>query len=210
MCNKSVACKKRRELLKLLSLGSLLIFPISGQARSIHLIKGDVRINSRAAAPTSLIKPGDNVETGPDSKVIFVVDKDAYYLRENSRLSIIEKHSIVDTLRIFSGKLLAVFASGKKKIQSPVATMGIRGTGTYTSVSPGQTYFCTCYGEVDIAAWQNKTMAERVVGTHHAARMITTKDYDDWKVEPAPFVDHTDEELIMLEALVGRKPEFIN
>ena len=29
------------------------------------------------------------------------------------------------------------------------------------------------------------------------------------KVEPGPFLNHTDAELIMLEALVGREPPFV-
>lgn len=209
MCEKDTS-KHRRLILQALATGSLLSFSANGAPRSIHHLTGRVYVNGRLAQYTTLIRPGDNVETAHNSSVVFVVDKDAYMLRENSRLSLIVKNSIIDTLRLFSGKLLSVFGSGHKKLQTPIATIGIRGTGTYMTAEPHQTYFCTCYGTVDIASWQSNKMAERVTGTHHNARYITASNQQNWSMLPAPFIDHSDDELIMLESLLGRKPPFIS
>ena len=51
---------------------------------------------------------------------------------------------------------------------------------------------------------------ETVHSTHHSApRYIYAHgEMPIQMIEPAPVVNHTDAELIMLEALVGRKPPF--
>ncbi|MBL7004308.1 MAG: hypothetical protein ISR69_09810 [Gammaproteobacteria bacterium] len=208
MCEHHETSPQRRLILQALATGSLLSFSANGAPRSIHHLKGRVLVNGRLAQYDTLIKAGDNVETLRDSSIVFVVDKDAYMLRENSRLSLIVKNSVIDTLRLFSGKLLSVFGSGQKKLQTPIATIGIRGTGTYMTAEPSKTYFCTCYGTVDIASWQSSKMLERVTGTHHNARIITASNKQSWNMLPAKFEDHSDDELIMLESLVGRKPPF--
>ncbi len=51
-------------------------------------------------------------------------------------------------------------------------------------------------------------MAERINATHHNARIITASNQQNWSMLPAPFTDHTDDELVMLESLAGRKPPF--
>lgn len=209
MCDHDKMNPNRRLLLQALAAGSLLSFPVSGAPRSIHRLQGQVLVNGRKANETTLIQAGDNIETADNSSIVFVVGKDAYYLRANSRLSLIVRNSVLDTLRLFSGKLLSVFGSGNKRLQTPLATIGIRGTGTYLTAQPSESYFCACYGEVEVAAWQSNKMAERIVSTHHAARTIKASHYDDWSISEAPFVDHTDDELVMLESLVGRKPPFV-
>lgn len=209
MCEQHETNNHRRLILQALATGSLLSFSADGAPRSIHHLNGRVFVNGRIAHHNTIIKAGDNVETAQNASIVFVVDKDAYMLRENSRLSLIVKNSVIDTLRLFSGKLLSVFGSGNKRLQTPIATIGIRGTGTYMTAEPYQTYFCTCYGTVDVASWQSSNMAERIVGTHHNARIITATNKQNWSMLPAAFVDHSDDELIMLESLVGRKPEFL-
>ena len=208
MCQSSETNSHRRLILQALATGSLLSFSANGAPRSIHHLNGKAYVNGRLARLNTIIKPGDNVETAPNSSIVFVVDKDAYMLRENSRLSLIVKNSVIDTLRLFSGKLLSVFGSGNKNLQTPIATIGIRGTGTYMTAEPGQTYFCTCYGTVEVASWKSSKMAERITGTHHNARIITASNQQNWSMLPAPCTDHTDDELVMLESLVGRKPPF--
>jgi len=209
MCQDHDTNPHRRLILQALATGSLLSFSADGAPRSIHHLSGQAYVNGRLARPNTVIRPGDNVETLNNSNIVFVVDNDAYMLRENSRLSLIVRNSVLDTLRLFSGKLLSVFGSGRKNLQTPIATIGIRGTGTYMTAEPGQTYFCTCYGTVEIASWQSSKMAERVTGTHHNARIITASNQQNWSMIPAAFVDHSDDELIMLEALMGRKPPFV-
>ena len=56
--------------------------------RSIHQLSGDVRVNGIAATLATPIDPGDVVETFEKSFVIFVVEKDAFILRSNSKMTL--------------------------------------------------------------------------------------------------------------------------
>jgi len=48
-------------------------------------------------------------------------------------------------------------------------TAGIRGTGIYVEASPERTYFCTCYGTVEIED-QHRTEKRLVVSGYHAPK----------------------------------------
>ena len=68
---------------------------------------------------------------------------------------------------------------------------------------------CTCYGETELAAADDPSVQESIVSTHHdAPRYILAADAPGSRIRPAPFKDHTDEELALLEALVGRTLPF--
>ena len=110
-----------------------------------------------------------------------------------------------------TGKLLSVFGRGSRSIATPTATIGIRGTGIYIEAEAERTYVCTCYGLVDLQASNMPEARETVMTTHHdAPRYIYAHGETPIKmIEPAPVINHTDAELIMLEALVGRKPPFV-
>ena len=45
--------------------------------------------------------------------------------------------------------------------------------------------------------------------THHESPLLLTESDGVVRAEPGPFRNHTDAELIMLEALVGREPPFV-
>ena len=115
----------------------------------------------------------------------------------------------VDTLRILSGAVLGVYGSGRKNIKTPMATAGIRGTGTYLEVDDKQTYLCTCYGEVEFTANNDPAVTETLSTSHHEApRYIRQNSTGVYMVNAKP-INHTDAELIMLEATVGREPPFV-
>jgi hypothetical protein len=72
-----------------------------------------------------------------------------------------------------------------------------------------RSYLCTCYGTVDIQATSNPLQQETVITKRHdAPRYIYTSGVR--LIEKAPVINHTDDELFMLEALVGRMPEFFS
>ena len=62
----------------------------------------------------------------------------------------------VSVLRLLTGAVASVWGRGtSRQIVTPTLTAGIRGTGVYTEVFPQQdhrSYFCNCYGTVDIGA----------------------------------------------------------
>ena len=173
-------------------------------------VRGEVLINGRPARAGAVLKPGDSVATAPGSSAVFVVGKDAFLLRERSELLTAGRSVLTGSLRLVTGKLLSVFGRGPRSITTPTATIGIRGTGIYIEAETERTYVCTCYGLVDLQASNMPEARETVKATHHdAPRYIHAHGEMPIKmIGSAPVVNHTDAELIMLEALVGRKPPF--
>ena len=142
---------------------------------------------------------------------MFVIGRDAFLIRERSELLTAGRSVLTGSLRLVTGKLLSVFGRGSRSITTPTATIGIRGTGIYIEAEAERTYVCTCYGLVDLQASNMPEARETVMTTHHdAPRYIYAHGEMPIKmIEPAPVINHTDAELIMLEALVGRKPPFV-
>lgn len=171
---------------------------------------GDVQVNGSAAKAGAAVRPGDSVVTAPGSTAVIVVGRDAFLLRGGSELLTAGSNAAIASLRLVTGKLLSVFGHGPRLITTPTATIGIRGTGIYIEAETERTYVCTCYGVVDLQASDMPEAKETVRTTHHdAPRYIYAHGEMPIKmIEPAPVVNHTDAELIMLEALVGRRPPF--
>jgi hypothetical protein len=180
--------------------------------RSIYRLSGEVRVNDKLATVDTRIGPNDTIETSPGGEIVFVVGKDSYILRGGSRLALQADRAdstIAANLRILAGRILAVFGRSSHRIQTTTAVVGIRGTGIYAEADPEQTYFCTCYGITDIEAAKDRTSRETVKSTHHDARYILANAAAGKNVRKAPFINHTDSELMLIETLVGRQPPFV-
>jgi hypothetical protein len=183
-------------------------------ASGIHSLTGTATVNGKSARIGTPVKPGDRVSTGPMSFAVVVVGKDAYLLRDNSTIVLEAAKSdpaALEAVRILAGKVLSVLEkrAPAKQVSYRVAnaTIGIRGTGFYLEVHEGRTYFCLCYGE---AAIDGPGMATKVVKTlHHEAPLWLDESGSAMKAEKGPFMNHTDDELIMLEKLTGREPPFV-
>lgn len=177
--------------------------------QGFHKLDGTVLLNDKPATKGMLVKPGDKVTTGANSLAAFVVERDAFLLRSNSQLEISGVGTAIKTLNLLAGKILSVFDKGEKKIIVPTATMGIRGTAIYAEADPLCSYLCTCYGTVNIQSNSNPKVQETVVTKRHdAPRYIYASG--EKLIMPAPIINHTEDELFMLEALVGRMPEFFS
>ncbi len=215
----------RRRLL-LLALGAgLLAVPAAGASllgevphklppgRSIYRLTGRVSVNGRPATMETVIHANDIIETDRDGGIIFVVGQDAYILRGDSKLVLAPQtasSSVVHALRLFSGALLSVFGHSEHRIQTAAVTVGIRGTGVYLETDPEETYFCTCYGIVDVAANKDQASRETISSKHHDKPVyILTKASSGKYIRPAPMKNHTDVELSLIEELVGRTPPFV-
>jgi hypothetical protein len=181
--------------------------------RSIYRLSGKVLVSGKEATLDTRIGPNDTVETLAGSEIVFVVGASSYILRGGSRLVLKEESqetSIGSTLRLLTGQLLAVFGKSRHQIQTPTAVIGIRGTGVYAEADPEQTYFCTCYGVTDIAAARDKASRESISATHHDKPVyILAKEAAGKNIRPAPMINHTDQELMLVETLVGRTPPFV-
>jgi len=183
---------------------------VNPAAPGIYDMDGDVRVNGTLVRPGFLIRPGDVIETGPNSRAVFIVGKDAFLLRANSRLVTAGREMFIDAFRILTGKLLSVLGPGARRIVTRTATIGIRGTGIYVEAERDRTYVCTCYGTAELDSVFKPEERETVTTTHHdQPRYIYGESMPGIKmIEGAPVVNHTDDELVMLEALVGRTPPF--
>ena len=176
----------------------------TANAQGVRRMRGTVSINGKPAAEGSPVRPGDTVVTGRGGLAVFVVGSDAFLMRDNSRLELEGTGLLANTLRLVSGKLLGVFAAGAgRRIVTATATVGIRGTGSYQEAEPERTYFCLCYGTADVAAPASKA-SETFVTRHHESPRFIYGDGRSNPIVPADVDNHTDSELIMLEALVGR------
>jgi hypothetical protein len=178
----------------------------------INRLDGIATVNGAPAKVGTPVKPGDTVTTGKVSMAVVVIAGDAFLLRENSNITFKGKDGVLDEVLVAAGKLLSVFSKRRTaglKVSTKNATIGIRGTGMYLeSVEKARDYFCLCYGE---AVVDGKGMPPKVIKTtHHETPVWLDENGGTMKVEPGPFLNHTDAELIVLESLVGRKPAFWN
>lgn len=177
--------------------------------QGFHKLEGTVLLNNKPARQGDPVKPGDRVTTGANSLAVFVVERDAYMLRSDSKLEISGAEVAVKTLNLLAGKMLSVFGKGEKKIRVPTAVIGVRGTAIYAEADPVRSYLCTCYGTVLIQSNKNPAVQETVVTKQHDAPRYIYASGEQLIVK-APVINHTDDELFMLEAMVGRMPEFFS
>jgi hypothetical protein len=187
--------------------------------QSVYRVNGKVWVNGKKADINTHIGPNDTVKTGMNAEIVFVVGDHAMLLRGESHLVINPKETndtaslLIGSLRLLAGKLLSVSRNNGLRIETPTATIGIRGTGVYLETGPEKTYFCTCYGEVDVVANSDAASKESVVSKHHDKPLyIFRHEQPGQCIHDASHLtrNHTDEELVLAEALVGRAPPFVS
>ena len=222
---------RRRWLIKALALGSVSAgFPFTqalgadffGSSpkklppnQSIFRLEGSVKVNGVAAGMSTIIGANDTIETGADGEIVFVVGGNSMIVRSGSTLRLeggkeASSGLIVQGLRLITGKLLSVSRGQQHTVQTATATIGIRGTGFYVEADPALTYFCTCYGLTEVASTKDPSSTETVAATHHDKPLYITADGKAGRnVRPAGFINHTDQELMLIETLVGRTPPFV-
>lgn len=172
----------------------------------IRSIKGTVTVDGKPAAIGQEIQRGQRVVTAADSEAIFVIGKDAFLQRENSEFGLDAGAGVV-VLRYITGKVLSVFGKGRKRLETPTSTIGIRGTACYIEAEPARTYFCLCYGSAVVQPKGNPRLRKTLRTTHHESPYYISRG-NDASFRRATVVNHSDDELIMLEKLVERLPPF--
>ena len=173
----------------------------------LHKLDGTGTINGKEAKTGSPVALGDKIATGPNSQAVVVVKGDAFLMRANTVIEVGGSGGVLSSVTIATGRVLSVFSKKPVAIKAATATVGIRGTGAYIEVEPNEVYFCLCYGE---AAVSGPGMREQVVKTtHHENPLLLTTSGGEMKSSPGGFRNHKDEELVLLESLVGREPPFL-
>lgn len=180
---------------------------------SIFRLRGEVRVNGEPATARTVIGPGDHIRTGANSELVTVVGADAFMLREHSELELSLGDRARQGLRLLTGALLSVFGERDEGTElqagTPVAAVGIRGTGLYMEARTDRSYICNCYGEIVLSARNDTSQRETIISRHHDdPRWVLREAEDGRRILPAPFINHSDMELIVLESLVARQVPF--
>ena len=223
---RKTSLSSRRVLIRALALG-LLPAPAFAQGlfgdrparlprdRSIYRLAGAVTVNGQDATLKTLIKTGDTIVTAKGAQIVFVVGTHAMILRGASTLTVgaaatPEDSFVVRSLRLLHGALLSVSSGTAISLATPTANVGVRGTGFYVESEPERTYFCTCYGVTDVAAIDDAASRATIESAHHDRPVYILRSGEAGRrIRNAPFINHTDEELTLIEALVGREPPFL-
>jgi len=202
-----------------LAAGSLLPHAALGQNTArIQTLRGGVLVNGRRVDMGAVIRAGDYVSTLADGFVLFAVGRDAFMLRGNGemRFDPSPEPFLVTGLRLISGALGAVFgkrSAASVKIVAPNVTAGIRGTGcylearVYLEAEPDLTYFCTCYGTIEMTS--NVNTRERIVATtrhHDAPSLFYPAARNGSLIAPAAMETHSDAEMLAVAKAAGQQP----
>ena len=214
----------RRELLTFISLFGVvgtISFLLNGCNfyRGFRQIEGEVLLNGRRVSseqmkgPEGVSVPSDaSISTGAQASAVFVIGRDAFLMRENSRVELNpnlldRKKNEISGFNLRSGAILSVFARNKRTLRTLSALIGIRGTGVYIETDSDKTYVCTCYGTSYMQVIDSPEINETVTTLYHdQPRSIYSREK---RIDHAPVINHSDQELILLERLVGRVPPFV-
>ena len=175
------------------------------QRSNVVQLTGDALLNGSALNAGQTVVTGDRIQTGPASQLIFVLGNSSFMVRENSSLTV-ERGTTLSTvglLRLLTGAVASVWGKGPtRSIVMPTMTAGIRGTGVYAEVmSPERSYFCNCYGTVDIEASGSKIESRSM---YHQS-FFGTQELETPALTSAPAINHSDEELEFLAGLVDQR-----
>jgi hypothetical protein len=179
---------------------------IAQQRSNVVEFVGDVLLNGQRMLPQQTVQTGDDILTGPASRLVFMIGNAAFHVRQNSRMTVERGATLhtVSLLRLLTGAVVSVFGRGSSRaIVTPTLTAGIRGTGVYTEVMPDQrSYFCNCYGTVDMAARRDRAQS---ISTYHQSFWGEVEPRNGHFLTPAGAINHTDEELEFLARLIGQQ-----
>ena len=179
---------------------------LAQQRSNVVEFVGDVLLNGQRMRPQQTIQTGDEILTGPASRLVFLIGNAAFHVRQNSRLTVERGNTLntVSLLRLLTGAVVSVFGrSASRSIVTPTLTAGIRGTGVYTEVMPDQrSYFCNCYGTVQMNARGDRALS---VSSYHQSFWGEVAPKNGRLLTPADAINHTDEELEFLARLINQR-----
>jgi len=172
----------------------------------LHRVDGTATVNGKPVQSGAKVNLGDRVATGKGSSAVVVMKGDAFLMRSDTVIEVRGSGGLLTDMLISTGRVLSVFSKKNVSVKAAHATIGIRGTGAYIEVEANEVYFCLCYGEAVISG---PNMPDKTVVTKHHEQPLLLTGQSTMRAEPGPFRNHTDEELVMLEKLVGREPPFM-
>lgn len=189
------------------SMGGFAAAQAQSRSNVVELV-GDATVNGRRLLSQQGVQSGDEIVTGPDSRLVFVIGNSAFHVRQNSRMTVERGATLnaVSLLRLVTGAVVSVWGKGSsRQIVTPTMTAGIRGTGVYTEIfenQGGRSYFCNCYGTVDMSSGRDKALS---YSNYHQAFWGEVQPKEGRSLTPAKALNHTDEELEFLAQLVNQR-----
>lgn len=195
---------KRRDLLVWIS-GLSAFEAIARDKASLEVtVHGDVELERtgkfRFRAHTRQQSPG-----------LIRVGKNAFLVSPDSEIELQHDDELgIETLRLISGAVHSVFdpsVRSERTVITPQTVIAIRGTAHYAEVQKqlDRTYSCCCYGHVTIHTAANQSLD--MVTEYHTAKIIGR----DNAIVDAPYdspLNHYDDTLILIEAMLGRVPRW--
>jgi hypothetical protein len=181
---------------------------VAQQRSNVVERRGDFLLNGRPLAAGQTVQTGDSLQSGPGSSMVFVIGNSSFLVRQNSALTVERGNTLnsVSILRLLAGAAASVWGPGpRRQIVTPTLTAGIRGTGVYTEVFKAEgdrSYFCNCYGVVDLSAGENRALSQ---AEYHQAFWGEVQPRNGRLLTPAPAINHSDEEIENLARLVDQR-----
>jgi len=176
------------------------------QRSNVVEFRGDALLNGQRLASGQTIQTGDEVATGPGAHLVFVIGNSAFQVRQNSRLTVERGATLnaVSVLRLITGAVASAWGRGDtRRVVLPTLTAGIRGTGVYAEVFPAdRSYFCNCYGTVEMSAGGDRMLSQ---SDYHQSFWGEVEPRNGRLLTPAKAINHTDEEMESLAALIGQR-----
>lgn len=180
------------------------------QLASVSLL-GPLSASTLFAGELDLKKMGIVTVKSNNHSKVFTLGKNAFLLSEDSEVEIHADpdNLILNSIRLISGAVHGVFepnSNHKRELITPDAIVGIRGTAVYARYEPenDRTYCCLCYGKVHMQC-SNTNTSQLLNAGYHTPRII---DKQGISVATNVPMLHNDEDLVMLEASVGREPHW--
>ena len=145
-------------------------------------------------------------------QTVFAIGEDAFLADGAFEADMtLDEKGLVKKVAVLSGQVLSVLkpaSSRNTDLLLPNATGSIRGTGFFVNINAveAHNYICCCYGHI---AFQDSPTGEKqeFKNSYHNAVSID----ENGQFQKAPFsvpFGHYDDELVMLEAQVGRTPHW--
>ena len=178
------------------------------QRSNIVELTGDALLNGSRLLPGHTIQTGDHIQTGPGSRLMFAMGNSSFLVRQNTQMTVERGATLgaVSLLRLLTGAVASVWSKGgSRAVITPTLTAGIRGTGVYTEIPPdqsGRTYFCNCYGQVDLNAGGSKVLSK---SDYHQSFWADATPSNGTRLTSAGYLNHTDEELEFLAGLISQR-----
>jgi hypothetical protein len=91
---------------------------------------------------------------------------------------------------------------------TPQTIASILGTDVHVLAEQSQPYPCTCYGETEISARKQPAFKETIISSNHDVPKYILQEGQQSLIEPTLFINHDDDELLLIETLVGPKTTF--